>query len=288
MNEKDWKILVLLKKEQNISHVARKLYFSQPALSSRIKAMEKELGCTLIERHQNGVTLTKNGETVAAYAAESLRTLNGLKEDLSNASGKLTGTLKIGCSNSVGELYLPAIFKRFKALHPEIDLNVNACLNDPIYADLLNGRIHIGLMRGDYPWGGTKLYLYSDPFCLVSSSPIILSQLPEQPGIFFSAEPQYNNAVNDWWSNTFNHPPRVSMTVSTLNVGLQMVEKGLGYSILTRSRLIDKDYLYSMDLTINGRTLSRDICIYLSKIAEKNNAALCFFEFMRDNYAKER
>ena len=73
MNEKDWKILSLLKEELNISKVARQLYFTQPALSARIKLIEKEFGCKIIERHRTGITFTEMGETVTSYAIDSLK-----------------------------------------------------------------------------------------------------------------------------------------------------------------------------------------------------------------------
>ena len=284
MNEKDWKLLVLLKNEQNISKVARQLYFSQPALSTRIKQIENELGCKIIERHRTGITFTEMGETLTSYAIEALKNLDRLKENLNNASDKLSGTLKIGCSNSIAELFLPKVFKSFKALHPKIDLNVNTGLNDNIYQDLLASKIHIALLRGDYPWAGTKVFLYDDPFCVVNSTPFTLESLPTLPGIFFSAEKQFSNEVNNWWVNTFDRNPIVAMNVSSLNVGLQMVENGLGYSILTSSRVHDKPNLYSINLQNNGKILKRETWLYISKSAEKNNAAMCFLNYLENNY----
>lgn len=288
MNEKDWKLILLLREEQNISKVAKKLYFTQPAISSRIRTLEKELGYPLIERHRTGITLTEMGETVASYASEALKQLNELKEKLQNTSGQFTGTLKIGCSNSVAELFLPKVFKDFKALYPKIDLNVSANLNDSIYQDLLASKIHIALMRGDYPWSGIKTYLYNDPFCIVNSTPIELDELPSLPGIFFSAEQQFSNEVNNWWVNTFDKPPITTMNVSTLNVGLQMVEMGLGYAILTQSRIRDKPHLFNQKLKLKGQPLTRETWLYLSKSAEKSNAALCFLDFLEKDYLRRQ
>ena len=288
MNEKDWKLLALLKEELNISKVARQLYFSQPALSSRIKLIEKELGCKIIERHRTGITFTEMGETVTSYAIDALKNLEKLKDDLNNSSGELSGTLKIGCSNSIGELFLPKIFKNFKALYAKIDLSVISVFNDNIYKDLLSSKIHIALIRGNYPWDGIKVFLYDDPYCVVNASPFTLDSLPTMPGIFFSAEKQFKNEVDNWWVNTFDCDPIVSMNVGSLNVGAEMVENGLGYSILTSSRLHDKPHLYSIKLELNGKILKRETWLYLSKSAEKNNAARCFLNYLKNDYLKEQ
>ena len=286
MNEKDWKLLSLLKEELNISKVARQLYFTQPALSARIKLIEKEFGCKIIERHRTGITFTEMGETVTSYAIDALKNLEKLKDNLNNSSGELSGTLKIGCSNSIAELFLPKIFKSFKSLYPKIDLSVNADFNDNIYKDLLSSKIHIALIRGNYPWDGIKVFLYDDPFCVVNATPFTLDVLPTLPGIFFSAEKQFSNEVNNWWVNTFDCDPIVSMNVSSLNVGLQMVENGLGYSILTSSRLHDNPNLHSMNLELHGKVLKRETWMFLSKSAEKNNAAKCFLSYLENNYLK--
>ena len=76
------------------------------------------------------------------------------------------------------------------------------------------------------------------------------------------------------------------MNVSSLNVGLQMVENGLGYSILTSSRLHDNPNLHSMNLELHGKVLKRETWMFLSKSAEKNNAAKCFLSYLENNYLK--
>lgn len=44
--------------EGNISHAARQLHVSQPALSRQILDLESELGVTLFERGHHQITLT--------------------------------------------------------------------------------------------------------------------------------------------------------------------------------------------------------------------------------------
>ena len=48
MNQKDWEILRMMKKEGNISKAAKKLFMTQPAVTVRIKKMEKELNVNLV------------------------------------------------------------------------------------------------------------------------------------------------------------------------------------------------------------------------------------------------
>ena len=49
-------------KERSFSKAAEKLYISQPALSSTIKKVEKELGLQLFDRSTSPVRVTPAGE----------------------------------------------------------------------------------------------------------------------------------------------------------------------------------------------------------------------------------
>ena len=47
MDDKDFVLLKTLYEEKNITHTAKRLFMSQPALSDRLKKLEQEFGCTL-------------------------------------------------------------------------------------------------------------------------------------------------------------------------------------------------------------------------------------------------
>ena len=52
MDHKDITIFLELVRCRNISKTAENLYLSQSAVSSRLKAMEEEMGCQLVLRSQ--------------------------------------------------------------------------------------------------------------------------------------------------------------------------------------------------------------------------------------------
>ena len=64
------KFLVELNKYKTISETAKKLYISQPSLSTAIKELEEELGFAIIERSNRGVEFTKRGEIVLKYSRD--------------------------------------------------------------------------------------------------------------------------------------------------------------------------------------------------------------------------
>ena len=50
--------IIRLAEENNITYAARRLFMTQPALSERIKKLEKEFNCPIINRQTRGVEFT--------------------------------------------------------------------------------------------------------------------------------------------------------------------------------------------------------------------------------------
>lgn len=70
MDHKDITIFLELVRCRNISKTAENLYLSQSAVSSRLKALEAEMGCQLVLRFkgQRSVELTRQGEEFISVA----------------------------------------------------------------------------------------------------------------------------------------------------------------------------------------------------------------------------
>ena len=69
MDHKDITIFLELVRCRNISKTAENLYLSQSAVSSRLKALEEEMGCQLVLRSkgQRSVELTRQGRSSSRW-----------------------------------------------------------------------------------------------------------------------------------------------------------------------------------------------------------------------------
>ena len=56
----------------SLSHAARELYVSQPAISQSMHRLEYMLGCTLFTRTSRGITLTSEGRMLYSYADKAI------------------------------------------------------------------------------------------------------------------------------------------------------------------------------------------------------------------------
>lgn len=73
----------------SISEAAKRLFVSQPSLTKAIKELEKEMGITIFDRTNKGITVSKEGERFLGYARQVLEQATLLEEQYkSNKGGK--------------------------------------------------------------------------------------------------------------------------------------------------------------------------------------------------------
>ena len=119
--------------ELNISAAARKLNLTQPALSRQIKALEEELGWTLIERGARSISLTREGEVVAR---EGRRIMAEVDAGLERMRQAIEGAeLRVGFAPSLAREFLGIALDRFAQLHP----NARVSLHDRTSVEMEEG-----------------------------------------------------------------------------------------------------------------------------------------------------
>lgn len=63
---------IAVSEELHVQRAARRVNLSQPALSHQIKALEGEVGITLLDRDRRSVALSPAGEAFLSRAREAL------------------------------------------------------------------------------------------------------------------------------------------------------------------------------------------------------------------------
>ena len=104
--EKDWEMLLTIYEEKNISKAAQRLFVSQPALSYRIKAIEKQLNIKVFIKGKKNISFTKEGELLVSYARKMKIENQKLIDQLKGAKSKYSGELRIGVSSNFADLSL--------------------------------------------------------------------------------------------------------------------------------------------------------------------------------------
>jgi len=290
MNEKDCLLLLYLQKEQNITKAAEHLFMTQPALTYRIRQLEKEFQVEILSKNGKNIRLTPAGEHLVEYAKRILSDLRKTKEFLLNLENELIGSLKIGVNSHFGLYNLPSILKDYIKMFPKVELNVDTGFSTEMMDLLVDGQIDVAIVRGDYNWSDGKYLLSEENVCIIANEPIDVKKLPQMPMINrkepkvllkYKTSPynHFEQSVEYWWNQRFIEPPIVTMQVDSYETCKEMVKKGLGYAIIPSVFLKQTDDLYNAPLIFkNGQEMKRRTWMYYR---EESMSLATVAEFVR-------
>ncbi|AIF50760.1 LysR family transcriptional regulator [Pelosinus sp. UFO1] len=249
MEDRDWMILQVLHEKKNITKTAQALFISQPALTARLRQIEKEFGITIVHRTSKGVRFTPQGEFLARSSAEVLLKLRKIQEQVLNLDGTVTGTLRLGASSYFTMWTLPPLLKLFKQQNPQVEFKVLTTWSKDIFNLVYNQEVHIGFVSSDYGWSSHKHLLFEEPIYVASRDEVTLKDLPTLPRINYQSDGLIKAKIDKWWRENFSQPPTISMEVDKLATCKEMIKHGLGYAIMPGRILQDVDTLHKIMLT---------------------------------------
>lgn len=159
MDTKKLAYFLRLHENGNITHTAKEAFLTQSALTKMIQGWEEEFHCKLLTRSRKGVRFTREGELFVTLCQQVLALEKTFREDVSSAADELTGSITIGVSLNYMSRHFPTILRRFTQTYPRVHLTVIDSHSEKLYSDLLNHKLDIAIVRGDYKWFDTKILL---------------------------------------------------------------------------------------------------------------------------------
>src|SRR5918996_5092621 len=131
----------------NVSRAAEALYVTQPALTARIQALEKELGETLFVRTGRGVRLTDAGRVFLPNAERAVQAIDDGRQALTDLRSASAGRLALGAAAAVRTYVLPPVLKRLPTLRPRGAVARRTGHSEEILAMVLHDEVQVGLVR---------------------------------------------------------------------------------------------------------------------------------------------
>jgi len=221
---------------------AEELNYSQPAITFRIKQLEKDLGVKLFERGKT-LKLTSAGRIFYNQSKQLLQDYEALDAEMSQLRAGARDFIRIGISEPFASLKFPAVLADFLNRHPEVSVDV--------YVDDANGcsqRLEKGEI--DFAVCGEpeiKLENYYDPFYsdelvllvgaahpLAKRAAVSLADLRGERLIFTPVNCpiriQIEQALHRKIGNDYK-----KMTVTSSSAHKFYVQQNIGISILTKT-----------------------------------------------------
>ena len=141
------RLIVALAKTGKLQFAAEMLGIAQPAASRLLADIETQAGTQLFVRHPKGMSITREGQTVAKKAQAILREMHDLDENLSNIKTGLAGKIRIGSVTGPAVKYIVPSVQALKDTSPEIDVTVEVAPSRQLLRQLLSGQLDLVLAR---------------------------------------------------------------------------------------------------------------------------------------------
>ena len=119
---------------------------TQPAVSQRIAALEHEYG-TLFERRSRDVALTERGRVLLGFAERFLALQSEMIAAL-DETGRTTGTLRLGVSETIVHLWLSRFIERMRTEHPGIGVDITVDISPNMQAALVANELDLAFLVG--------------------------------------------------------------------------------------------------------------------------------------------
>ncbi|MBO5867282.1 MAG: LysR family transcriptional regulator [Oscillospiraceae bacterium] len=265
---------------------AEALYITQPSLSTRLKTLEKELGCKLFFRNKGSreMILTPAGQVFYPLALE----YEALIQKMQNISKEQQEKLRVSSLDSLDTFLLPQVYESFLQQYPHIRLELQDMDVGPASESIHAGTTDLAFTTAPNTDRGLKqTLLFHEPMVLICSTDAPLegvvsrTQLAAVPEVFID----WSQAYVRWHQQTLGILPKLS--VSIMSHLQQFLEKGNCWSIVPAS------VAYGLEQRCAIRRLEtvfplprREVSYLTSAEAEQNEAVLAFCRCLRETVAR--
>lgn len=292
MDFKQVEAFINVAKYKSFSKAANAIFLSQPAVSSNISILEKELHIQLFDRTSKEVLLTPAGESFLKYAIDMINTRNNAIEYLSNFDGCISGTLKLAASTTPCNTIVPALVKKFSDVYPNVCFNIMEQSSGEIIENISKFNFEIGIIGSYLNDDKIKCYkMMEDEIVIISNKKL---GIPEEISPY--SLNKYKLILREKQSatrKTFetalieNNIPLDNLNmiceVNNLDSIIKFVNSGIGISMMSLS-VINNNYSNNTDIKISkikDIPLRRNIYFAMSARRTLTPIAKAFFDICK-------
>jgi LysR family transcriptional regulator, cys regulon transcriptional activator len=254
----------------NLTEVANALHTSQPGVSRQIRELEDELGVEIFVRVGKRLTgLTPPGEVVLPIVERLLLDADNLRRVGADFTAQNAGRLSIAATHSQARYALPTVVRDFRAVYPQVTLELHQGSPRQVAAMLLSGEADIGVATEAlaqyeqlvalpcYRWTHS-IVVPPDHELLKTDRPVTLAQLARFPIITYEAGYTGRTHIDEAFERA-GLKPGIVLSAMDADVIKTYVELGMGVGIVAAIafdaerdrtlRALDARHLFEVNLT---------------------------------------
>lgn len=285
MDTQNLEAFLLVAERGSFSGAAEALHLTQPAVSKRIAALEKQLGDRLFDRIGRCVTLTEAGRALLPHARAISGHLRRARQSISDLSGDVAGGLQLGTSHHIGLHRLPPILRRYSEAFPGVALDIDFMDSEQAADELTRGNVELAVVTlAPEPaanivctpvWNDPLDFMASADHPLTGQGPLPLQSLCDYPVILPGLTTFTGRIVRQLFES---QELKLDITLSTnyLETIRMVAAVGLGWTLLPRTML----QAPLVALNVPGVAPTRQLGLLYHRNRRLSNAAQAFIRLL--------
>jgi len=175
----DYESVIAIAEEAHFGRAARRLNVTQPALSSRLRRIEEELGVKLFDRDRSGVKITPAGEQFVQGAERVIIAAEETAQSTRNAQAGLGQTLRIGMTQVAAYQIVVPTLNAFRTQHPHARIKLHEGTTASLEKRLEQGVIDVAFIHPPlHAPDLSETFLMSTPMALFNADPVLMNRRP--------------------------------------------------------------------------------------------------------------
>jgi len=223
---------------KSMTRAAEKLFITQSAISSRVAALEEELGILLIDRRERQqFALTNAGMRFLDYA-ERLMTLHRQMRDELGTEDARVPLLRVGAIESVLHTWLMPLLNHLRSAHPKLQLELTVEITPVLVEAVKRGNLDLVFAAQSAAGPGVRTrvlpimdMVFVGAKAMKRRAPWTLAEIVSHDMMTFQRGSQPHLALLEQLRGEGLEPPRLH-TVSSIPAMVQLVESGFGIATL--------------------------------------------------------
>ena len=294
MDLRSLKYFTVVAQELNITRAAEKLNMSQPPLSNQLKALEEELGVTLLIRGKRHLQLTEAGNLLLRRANQILELADKTRQELADLKDGLSGTISIGIVEGRAPFLVSRWISGFREEFPRIQYSLWNGSSDDVLDRLYRGLVDIAVIAAPYdtehlegfqvgrePW--VAIIPAGHPLAKAEGKQVPLSSLAGEPLIVPSRKSRVD-AIRKWFRE-IGEEPNIICEMSNYLDAVALSERGVGISIFPQTTYTPNALLVTKVITDSERQV--EYVLVHSKQLLPSPLINEFLNFVRDSIEED-
>lgn len=137
-----------LAEELHFTRAAERVHCAQSNVTTRIRALEDELGAPLFDRLAKRITLTDCGRRILPHVERMLATMDDIRK-AARADAVPAGDLLIGASESMLTYRLPEVLGAFRKRYPAVHLSFRPYAHEKLLQSIEAGMLDLAICMVD-------------------------------------------------------------------------------------------------------------------------------------------